>query len=83
MYANVSLLETAWEVFEKLPAGNIVSWNALITGYAQIGDFAKAVSTCERIEKQAIMPDLTSFVGILNLCGHAGLIDGAKRASGS
>ena len=35
IYAKSNALEKAREVFEQLPMWNLVSWNALIFGYAR------------------------------------------------
>eukprot|EP00250_Pteridium_aquilinum_P027703 c35530_g1_i1 orf=207-584(+) len=37
MYAKCGALEKAREVFNKLPARNVASWNVLIAGYAHHG----------------------------------------------
>ena len=37
MYAKCDMLLKAQQVFDELPTPNIVSWNAMISGYVQNG----------------------------------------------
>ncbi|XP_057549353.1 pentatricopeptide repeat-containing protein At4g02750-like [Amaranthus tricolor] len=67
-------LEDAKCVFESLHNRNIVSWNCMITGYAQQGDGLRAIMTFHQMQKCRISPDRISFLGVLMGCCHHGLV---------
>jgi pentatricopeptide repeat protein len=54
---------------------DIVSWNALINGYASYGRGIDAVSVFREMEANDVQPDVVTFVGVLSACSRAGLID--------
>lgn len=78
MYAKCGLLAEAQAVFHKLLDQDVISWNALITGYAQVGKSEHAFNMFDRMSGQGMKPNLITFVGVLNACGHVGLVDKRK-----
>ncbi|KAH7433255.1 hypothetical protein KP509_07G061800 [Ceratopteris richardii] len=68
-------LSKAQEVLHQLPFRDVVSWNALITGFAQGGLGEQALSCFEKMQSEGISPDAVSFLCILNVCSHLGLVD--------
>ena len=75
MYAKCGLLARARQVFDKLPVQNTVSWNALITGYAQHGDGEEALNCFHQMQLRGVSPDAATFVSCLQACGSIGAID--------
>ncbi|KAH7353028.1 hypothetical protein KP509_19G075900 [Ceratopteris richardii] len=75
MYAKCGKLSKAQEVLHQLPFRDVVSWNALITGFAQGGLGEQALSCFEKMQSEGISPDAVSFLCILNVCSHLGLVD--------
>jgi pentatricopeptide repeat protein len=73
MYAKCGVLSKANEVLEKLPSRNVITWNALISGYAQMGRFNEAFSCFKRMQHEDVAPDEVTFLCILTTCGHSGL----------
>ncbi|XP_026426396.1 putative pentatricopeptide repeat-containing protein At3g25970 [Papaver somniferum] len=67
MYSKCKRIQDAYQVFECIPEPNFVSWNALITGYAQIGDRETAFFLFDRMERHAIGPDDVTFSSLLTL----------------
>lgn len=53
----------------------MVSWTAMINGYAEHGYSHQAIELFERIPKCGLIPDTVTFSGILTACIHAGLVD--------
>jgi len=43
MYAKCGSMEDAWEVFNKMPFQDMVTWTAMILGYVQCGQGQKAL----------------------------------------
>lgn len=72
MYAKCGALIQAQEVFDMLPARNLISWNALITGYAQHGCGKEAISCFEQMQNNGLSPDAVTLAGIFKACGTIG-----------
>lgn len=72
MYAKFGDLEKAQEVFDELAVPNLVSWNALLTGYVQQGDGERALSCFNGMQSGGFSPDATSFLGALKASGRIG-----------
>jgi pentatricopeptide repeat protein len=75
MYCKCGCLEDARKVFDQVPERNIVSWNAMLSGYAQHGLGKEALSLFEQMQQSGIMPNDVTFIGVLSACSHAGLVD--------
>ncbi|KAL5819529.1 hypothetical protein ACOSQ4_023371 [Xanthoceras sorbifolium] len=75
MYSKCGNVENAKGVFDGIPRPDIVSWTALINGYAQNGLPDKALEYFELLLKSGTQPDHIVFVGVLSACTHAGLVD--------
>jgi pentatricopeptide repeat protein len=74
MYSKCGALKKALEVFEQLPVRDVVCWNVLIGGYAQLGN-ANAVFYLYTMMKLAnIAPNSVTFILLLTACSHAGLL---------
>ena len=75
MYSKCGFLEKAQQVFDTLPIHNSFTWNALISGYAQCGEFEDIISYFDMMIQKGHKPDPITFLSILNSCSHAGLIE--------
>ena len=78
MYVKCGLLAKAREVLEVLPIRNLVSWSALVLGYAQSSLGHEALNCLERMEVEGIFPDEVILLGVLSACSHSGLLDEAQ-----
>lgn len=75
MYAKCASMGEAEDTFDKLAITNVVPWNALIAGYAQMADI-KDVNLCfATMLLRGIHPDSATFVEVLNTGSDAGSID--------
>ena len=79
MYAKCRMLPKAKEVIEMLPNRNVVSWNALIAGYAQEGQPCEALNTFEKMQCEGLSPDSVTFICTLKACGILRAIDKGKE----
>ncbi|EFJ34120.1 hypothetical protein SELMODRAFT_83339 [Selaginella moellendorffii] len=69
MYAKCGDLSTAKSVFDRIPAKNVVSWNALIAAYAQSGhSHHQALDLFEKMAEHGVRPCRATFVGVLGAC---------------
>ncbi|KAI5058728.1 hypothetical protein GOP47_0026898 [Adiantum capillus-veneris] len=73
LYAKWGVLAKAQEVFDKLPFQGVVSWTALMKGYAQLGESESVFSTYEKMLGKGIKPDPVTFVVILSTCSRSRL----------
>eukprot|EP00250_Pteridium_aquilinum_P033966 c6771_g2_i1 orf=1-309(+) len=75
MYAKCGSLIEAQDVFDQLPAQDVVSWNALIAGYVENGLGHTALSRFEQMQEDGICLDAFTIVCVLRACGNTGAID--------
>ncbi|XP_020573745.1 pentatricopeptide repeat-containing protein At3g46790, chloroplastic-like [Phalaenopsis equestris] len=64
LYAKCAHMETAKMVFEKMPYKDLVSWNSLISGYAQNGYHYEALELLHRMLPENL-PDHVTLVSVL------------------
>ena len=57
MYTKLGWIYQASEAFESLQKRDLVSWDALICGYAQFGKSTKAVTLFKRMKKEGTEPE--------------------------
>ena len=74
MYAKCGSLEEAYQVFEDLPARNVVSWSAIIGGCIEQGQGLLAMEMFVKMRDEGIKPDKIIFVCVLKACGNMGAI---------
>jgi pentatricopeptide repeat protein len=79
MYAKCGSLEDALKVFNKMPSRDVVTWNAMIGGYAIHGHGKEALKQFEQMHEEGVQPDDTTFVCLLSACSHSGLVDEGLR----
>ncbi|KAJ7551416.1 hypothetical protein O6H91_06G014500 [Diphasiastrum complanatum] len=75
MYAKCGSLEKTFQVFNNLPQRDVVSWNAMIGGYAQGGFGQQALQLYRLLDEEGIKPDSVTFVNVLKSCGSLASID--------
>jgi pentatricopeptide repeat protein len=75
MYARCGLFGIAHEVFEKLPMRDVISWNALIAGYAEQGRIDDALKCFDQMQLAGMPPNFVTFVCCLKACARIGAID--------
>ncbi|XP_031277814.1 pentatricopeptide repeat-containing protein At4g21065-like [Pistacia vera] len=78
MYAKCGSVKVARKLFERLREKRVVSWNAMITGYAMHGHATEALELFEKMKNEA-RPDHITFVGVLSSCSHRGLLDEGRN----
>lgn len=79
MYSKCGILEDGRKLFEKLSNKDIVSWNTMITGYAQHGYGQEALKLYDRMEVYGISPNYVTFVSLLSACSRCGLVETGKQ----
>ncbi|KAK6926607.1 Pentatricopeptide repeat [Dillenia turbinata] len=75
MYAKRGNIASANDVFKRQRERDLVSWNSMISGYAQHGDGKKALAIFEEMQKENWELDAITFIGVITACTHTGLVD--------
>ncbi|KAH7443274.1 hypothetical protein KP509_02G028200 [Ceratopteris richardii] len=79
MYAKCGALLKARAVFDKLPSQNVITWNALITGYTQGGHGKEALLCYDQMQKEDCAPDVVTFACVLKACGCIGALHKGRQ----
>ncbi|XP_050204397.1 pentatricopeptide repeat-containing protein At3g49740 [Mercurialis annua] len=76
MYAKCGLIDWSSRVFNSMTKRDVVTWNALISAYAQHGKGNEAVQCFEAMQRlSTVRPNDVTFTIILSACSHVGLVD--------
>ncbi|CAO2824744.1 unnamed protein product [Amaranthus hypochondriacus] len=75
MHAKCGNIEKACQLFEEIPRPDVYPYSALITGLASHGHGLKALEIFRKMLMEKVEPDYVTFVGVLNACSHAGLVE--------
>ncbi|KAJ4965885.1 hypothetical protein NE237_017734 [Protea cynaroides] len=78
MYSKCGIPVKAREVFDRMVAKDVVSFNAMIMGLAINGKGEDALRLFSTMEDFGIYPNDSTFLGVLYACNHSGLV-GAGR----
>ena len=65
MYTKCGRISEARNVFNTLPKKNVVTWNALIEGYAQYEQGDGAMNCFKQMKKEGLTPDVVTFLSLL------------------
>ncbi|GJM88736.1 hypothetical protein PR202_ga05288 [Eleusine coracana subsp. coracana] len=79
MYARKGSIENAQSLFLSQTDRDLVSWNSMISGYAQHGYSKKALDTFRQMEAEGIEMDGITFLAVIIGCTHAGLVEEGQR----
>lgn len=75
LYSKCGSIKDASKIFDVAENEDIVSWTAMINGYAEHGCSQKAIDLFVKIHTGGLKPDSVTFIGVLTACSHAGLVD--------
>lgn len=72
MYVRCGSMDAARNLFDEMPVRDLITWNAIISGYAQNGHAAQALEIYRLMDFLDISPDAITIVGVLSSCAHLG-----------
>ncbi|KAL8218220.1 hypothetical protein R6Q57_021593 [Mikania cordata] len=75
MYAKSGSFDDAIRVFDRLVKPDVVSWNSMLTAYAQHGLGVQTLEHFEKMMKTGIEPNSVTFLCVLTACSHGGLLE--------
>ncbi|VAI44348.1 unnamed protein product [Triticum turgidum subsp. durum] len=74
MYGKCGGVEDAHHVFVDMPQRNLVTWNAMIGGHANIGDAINALAVfSDMIASGETAPNYITLVNVITACSRGGL----------
>lgn len=79
MYSRCGRIGEARKVFDSMITKDLVSWNAMMAGYAQSGQGREVIDIFESMLKMGFDPDHISYVSVLSGCSHSGLVPEGKH----
>ncbi|KAF0926007.1 hypothetical protein E2562_020691 [Oryza meyeriana var. granulata] len=82
LYAKLGCMDEAMLVFHALPARSPVTWNTVITGYAQIGCGEVALELFERMGIEGVYPERFVLASAVSACSALGFLEGGRQIHG-
>ncbi|CAA7025238.1 unnamed protein product [Microthlaspi erraticum] len=85
MYAKLGLVDSARAVFNWLPHKDVISWNTVISGYAQNGFASEAIEMYNIMEEEEggeINANQGTWVSVLPACSQAGALRQGMKIHG-
>eukprot|EP01018_Ginkgo_biloba_P013191 Gb_32451 [translate_table: standard] len=79
MYAKCGSIKVARSLFDKMRERDVVSWTAMIAGYAMHGCGKEALKLFEQMQYSGMNPNHVTLVSVLTACCHAGLVDEGQQ----
>ncbi|XP_057832473.2 pentatricopeptide repeat-containing protein At3g13880 [Cryptomeria japonica] len=79
MYAKCGAIDDAYKCFEKLLKCDIVSWNAMVAGYAQNGHSEQALKLFQQALREGIKSDEITFNIILSVSANIAALEQGKQ----
>uniref|UniRef100_A0ACD5TD65 Uncharacterized protein n=1 Tax=Avena sativa TaxID=4498 RepID=A0ACD5TD65_AVESA len=65
MYAKCGRLDCAQKMFDGLEHRNLATWNSLVAGYANAGEFDTALQLVETMKRNRLDPNVTTWNGLI------------------
>jgi pentatricopeptide repeat protein len=78
MFVKCGSAEDARWVFDKMKVRDIVTWNAMIEGYAKHGPYRKALEVYCHMQDEGFEPNCVTFTCLLNACANLASLQGAR-----
>ncbi|XP_068325371.1 pentatricopeptide repeat-containing protein At1g62260, mitochondrial [Pyrus communis] len=76
MYSRCGAIKEAQTIFDEMKLQkDVISWNAMIGGYASHGFAAEALELFSLMKRLKVQPTYITFIAVLNACAHAGLVE--------
>lgn len=82
MYCKCKRVDIAAEIFENLQGKTLVSWNAMLLGYAQNGRVNEALNQFCKMHRQNIKPDSFTMVSVIPALAELSVLRQAKWIHG-
>ncbi|KAJ1695001.1 hypothetical protein LUZ63_011699 [Rhynchospora breviuscula] len=74
LYGKWGSMEDACSVFNQMPRKNVITWNALIGGYAYHGMGSKSIEMLNQMVKEGFVPNHVTLLAVLVACAYTGML---------
>ena len=68
MYLKCGSMNEAQSIFDNMESRNIITWNAMISGYGQNGNGKESIELFKQMQQEGIQPDHFTFTIALSAC---------------
>lgn len=75
MYIKSGCINYAEQIFQKMPQRNLVTWNSMMSGYGNNGDYLKPIQLFDEMRILGTAPDKVTFRSLISSCRHSGLVE--------
>ncbi|KAL5564712.1 hypothetical protein UlMin_027876 [Ulmus minor] len=75
MYSKCGNVHDACKIFVSIDSPNTVSFNSMITGFAQNGLGKEALDLFSKMQNERCEVNEITFLGVLSACVHVGLVE--------
>eukprot|EP01018_Ginkgo_biloba_P003034 Gb_26694 [translate_table: standard] len=79
MYAKCGSIENARQLFDTMPERNVISWTAMVAGYAQNERGDEALKLFSEMHLSGMKPNQFTLWSLLRACASLGTLDEGKR----
>ncbi|KAF5958973.1 hypothetical protein HYC85_000182 [Camellia sinensis] len=81
-YLKFGFTDEAHQLFEELPIRDVVLWNAMINGFAQIGQLGRALEACKKMVEEGVVLSNFTVTGILSIFSMMGDLNNGRAIHG-
>ncbi|KAF8379417.1 hypothetical protein HHK36_028852 [Tetracentron sinense] len=78
MYCKCGDLESAEEIFYRLPERDVLTWTSMLSGLANSGYFQESLGLFRQMQCEKIRPDEVTLVSVLSACAQTGALEQGK-----
>uniref|UniRef100_A0A7N0UD44 Pentatricopeptide repeat-containing protein n=1 Tax=Kalanchoe fedtschenkoi TaxID=63787 RepID=A0A7N0UD44_KALFE len=82
LYAKSGNLRTAHIILNRLESQGVVSWNAMISGYVQMGFEESSLEFYHKMRESGEVPDQFTFASVYRACASIAKLEQGKQAHG-
>lgn len=79
LYCKCGNVKDGRRVFNEMEKINEVPWNVMLMGYAINGYGTEVLNLFEEMRSTWVVPNETTFIGVLLGCGHCGMVEEGQR----
>ncbi|CAK7342884.1 unnamed protein product [Dovyalis caffra] len=79
-YGKCGDLENAYKVFQEMPVRNVVSWTAIISGFAQEWKVDMCLELYSLMRNSTLKPNDFTFISLLSACTGSGALGQGRSA---
>ena len=75
MYSKCCIFEEAYRVLLDMPFRDVVSWNSIISGYAERGYVKEVLECIQNMQLEGVSPSAITFACTMKGCGNIGALN--------